>query len=138
LPGTEVAMRQAIDTIGSGGFDEYLETAYPTYVASPRVGDPVLKHCFWDMAHAVGPDAGLRQMRALLALTAPFPHIDRIACPTVILGGREDRRTTPLAHQKLARRIPGSRLVLVGQAAHFTPLEQPEIVTATLQRWIES
>jgi pimeloyl-ACP methyl ester carboxylesterase len=56
----------------------------------------------------------------------------------VAIGGREDRRTTPAAHEELAGEIPGSTLVMVDGAAHFTPLEQPEIVTEVLRRWLEA
>jgi pimeloyl-ACP methyl ester carboxylesterase len=80
----------------------------------------------------------MRQMRALLTITSPFSGLDLIACKTLIVGGREDRRTTPAAHKALAHEIPGSELVLIGNAAHFTPLEQPGTVTRLLKRWIEA
>lgn len=136
LPPVETAIRHAVSLIESGGFDAYLQSAYPTYVAASHIEDPILKSCFMEMARAVGPDAGLRQMRALLAIPAPFENLDRIHCRTVVIGGREDRRTTPTAHEALANEIPGSTLVIVDNAAHFTPLEQPGAVTAALQHWM--
>jgi pimeloyl-ACP methyl ester carboxylesterase len=137
LPPVETAIREAVATIEQGGFDQYLENAYPTYVARSRAEDPVLKRAFVNMAKAVGQDAGLRQMRALLTITAPFRNLDQIRCPTVLMGGRDDRRTTPAAHEALAQQIPGSELVVIENAAHFTPLEQPGVVTGVLRRWME-
>ena len=134
LPHVETSVRQAIATIEQGRFDQYLEAAYPTYVAPCRVDDVRLKAVFVEMAHAAGADAALRQMRALLAIAIPFRDLDRICCPTVIVGGREDRRTTPAAHEVLAREIPGSELVLVEASGHFTPLEQPALVVKILER----
>ena len=125
LPPVENAIRRAVETIEQGSFDSYLEAVYPTYVSAARAEDPMLKRCFIDMAHAVGQDAGLRQMRALLAIRNPFPNLSQIRCPTVLIGGREDRRTTPAAHEALAQEIPGSELVIIDHAAHFTPLERP-------------
>jgi len=136
LPSVEIAIRQAIATIEQGYFEQYLQTAYPTYVAARRADDQTLKRSFIDMALAVGKDAGLRQMQALLAITTPFANLDQIRCPTVIVGGRDDHRTTPAAHEALAHEIPGSELVIVDDAAHFTPLEQPEAVTGVLRRWM--
>lgn len=49
----------------------------------------VFKHIFVMMARAVGEQAGLRQMRALVATSAPFTNLDGIDCPTVIIGDRE-------------------------------------------------
>lgn len=136
LPPVETAIRAAVATIEQGGFDQYLESVYPTYVAGRRAQDPALKKQFIEMARAVGQDAGLRQMRALLAIKAPFRNLYQIRCPTVLVGGREDRRTTPAAHHVLASEIPGSQLVIINDAGHFTPLEQPDVVTGVLQRWI--
>jgi len=97
-----------------------------------------LKRCFIEMAQTVGQGAGLRQMRALLAIVTPLENLDQICCPTLVIGGREDHRTTPAAHEALAREIPGSTLEIIDDAAHFTPLEQPNMVTALLQRWMTS
>ena len=136
LPSAQVAICHAITTIEEEGLDHYLEEAYPTYVAAMRLQDQALKRTFVDMAHAVGKDSGLRQMHALLAIKSPFLNLDRIQCPTVILAGGEDRRTTPLAHRLLQKEIPGSELVFVEDAGHFTPIEQPEVVTNVLRHWM--
>ena len=136
LPHVEAAIRKAIVLIEQGGFAEYLEAAYPTYVTPAHVQDQVLKQRFMDMANAVGPEPGVRQMKALLALDAPFPNLNRISCPTIVAGGSEDHRTTPAAHAALAREIPCSLLVMITEAAHFTPFEQPAQVTGALQQWI--
>jgi len=136
LPSAEAAVRRAVAMIEREGLDRYLDEAYPTYVAARRVNDEFLKRIFIDMAHTIGKDAGLRQMRALLAIKTPFLKLDQIRCQTLILGGREDRRTTPEAHQLLKQEIPGSELKIIDDAGHFTPIEQPRIVTEMLQHWI--
>jgi pimeloyl-ACP methyl ester carboxylesterase len=136
LPETETAIRRAVAKIESGGFDEYLEEAYPSYFAAPMAYDAECKRIFVEMAHSVGERSGLQQMRALLAIAAPFRNLEQIECPTMIIGGREDRRTTPAAHQLLAREIPRSELILIDRAAHFAPLEKPFEVIRALKRWM--
>ncbi len=138
LPPVEKAIRSAIEIIEGGDFEGYLEAAYPTYVSASRISDPVVKGCFMDMAHAVGRNAGLRQMRALLEIKSPFSGLDQIRCPTLIIGGQDDRRTTPAAHQALAKEIPGSELVLIDDAAHFTVLERPRVVSEWMERWMST
>jgi pimeloyl-ACP methyl ester carboxylesterase len=138
LPPVEKALRAAITSLEEGEFDHYLEAAYPTYVAPHRTEDTQLKQTFLDMAHAVGAEAGIRQMRALLEIKHPFANLDQIRCPTVIIGGREDHRTTPAAHEALTQDIPGSTLTFIDNAAHFTPIEQPAAVTALLRHWLTS
>jgi pimeloyl-ACP methyl ester carboxylesterase len=138
LPPVERAIGNAIEMIEGGDFEGYLEAAYPTYVSASRISDSVLKGRFMDMAHAIGKHAGLRQMRALLKIKSPFSELGQVRCPTMIVGGRNDRRTTPGAHQALAEEIPGSQLVMVDDAAHFTPLEQPSVVAGWMERWIST
>jgi pimeloyl-ACP methyl ester carboxylesterase len=137
LPQVATALRKAILTIERGGFDEYLDSAYATYVTSFHAQDRDMRKSFMDMAYEVGPASGLLQMKALLDLQEPFRHLGRISCPTIVIGGSEDRRTTPAAHEILAREIPRASLLFIERAAHFTPLEQPSLVTAALQRWME-
>lgn len=138
LPPVENAVHHAIKTIEQGGFDDYLEAAYPTYVAAAGAQDAVLKSVFVEMAHRVGQEAGLRQMRALLMIQGPFQNLDKIHCPTLVIGGGEDHRTTPAAHKALAAEIPGSMLLILEGAAHFTPLEAPNAVTEALNSWLTS
>lgn len=88
-----------------------------------------------EMAHAVGPLSGVLQMKALLDLKEPF-RVAQISCRTVVNGGSDDRRTTPADHEALAREIPHASFLLIEEAAHFTPLEQPARITAALQQWI--
>lgn len=136
LPTSVVSFRAAITTIEQGGFQQYLESFYPRYVAERRVNDEALKRTFMDMARAVGEEAGLRQIRVLLGITQAFPKLDQIRCPTFVIGGREDRRTTPAAHEALAKAIPSAELVMIEDSGHFTTLEQPEQVTYALQQWM--
>ena len=136
LPPVQQALRKAILTIERGGFAEYLESAYPSYVTSSHAQDGDIRQSFMDMAYEVGPQSGLLQMKALLELEEPFRHLGQITCPTIVIGGSEDRRTTNDAHETLAREIPDASLLFIEHAAHFTPLEQPSQVTAALRRWM--
>ena len=136
LPASAAAFRKSLEPIEHGGFEAYLESIFPVYFGERDAQKPELKRIFLEMAHSVGQEAGLRQMRALLELREPFANLDRIHCPTVIIGGAEDRRTTFEAHETLARDIPGAQLVRIDGSAHFTTLEQPEAVSHALRKWL--
>jgi pimeloyl-ACP methyl ester carboxylesterase len=71
-PNVGSAIQRTVNVIETRGLDEYLEEAFSTYVAVSNRGDAGLKRSFVEMAHGVGRDAGLRQMRALLALALRF------------------------------------------------------------------
>jgi pimeloyl-ACP methyl ester carboxylesterase len=136
LPEVRTAIENAVSTIEQGCFDQYLQDAYSSCVHACRARDHVLRSTFLAMAQAVGPQAAVRQMRALLSVRKPFAHLDRIDCPTAIIAGEEDRRTTPAAHLELALSIRGSVLTMISDCGHFTPLEQPDSVTRALAAWL--
>lgn len=48
-----------------------------------------------------------------------------IRCPALILGGREDHRTTPEAHRLLNQEMSGSKLTIIEEAGHFALIGQP-------------
>lgn len=136
LPASAAAFRRALEPIEHGGFEVYLEAVFPRYFTDRDAQNSDLKRIFLDMAHNVGQEAGLRQMRALLALREPFRDLDRIRCRTLIIGGVEDHRTTIEAQEVLAAEIPDSTLVKIEDSAHFTTLEQPAAVTEALRQWL--
>ena len=64
------------------------------------------------------------------------PDLPRVACPTLVLCGRQDALTPLGAHEEMARAIPDARLVVVEECGHISPLERPETVTGALREWL--
>ncbi|QMU76491.1 4-carboxymuconolactone decarboxylase [Streptacidiphilus sp. PB12-B1b] len=59
--------------------------------------------------------------------------LHRIAAPTLVVAGRQDR-ATPVAHaRELADAIPGASLLEIAAAAHLAPAERPRAVLAALR-----
>jgi 3-oxoadipate enol-lactonase len=64
-----------------------------------------------------------------IAATANYQRsfeLERIAVPTHIVVGDEDRLTPPEMSRQMAARIPGARLTLIEGAGHLSNIEQPE------------
>jgi len=62
------------------------------------------------------PDKGLKK------------RIHRVAAPTLVVWGKEDRLVPPVYADEFVRRIAGARVHTVGDAGHAPHLEQPETV----------
>jgi pimeloyl-ACP methyl ester carboxylesterase len=135
--GVRAHLRAAIAGVEAGGLAAYLADAFPRYVAPARVHDAALWATFSAMGESLGPAAGARQMRALLDYPGFAGDPSRIACPTTLLCGREDRRTPVATHEELASAIPGATLVVVEGAGHFTPIEAPRAVAEALRGWLQ-
>ena len=52
--------------------------------------------------------------------------LHRIDLPTLVIGGKADVLTPPMEARRLARGIPGARLVLMERAGHMIMLERAE------------
>lgn len=90
------------------------------------------------MMHRVGADAAIRQTRALMARSDHRAMLAKLAIPTAIVCGREDKVTPPALSEDLATLIPGARLTWLEQAGHQTPLEQPAALAQALLQLIAS
>ena len=84
------------------------------------------------------PQRFVRLVSGLLTLDnrAMLPNI---GCPTLVVGGRDDRLIAAGLQQEMARLIPHSRLVLYEGYGHAAPLEHPEYehLTRRFSEWIQ-
>ncbi len=78
---------------------------------------------------------------ALHAVVARRPIADelmRIQTPTLVLHGDEDRAIVMPRAEKMARAIPGARMVVIPRAGHTSSVEAPEAVTRALGEFLEA
>jgi len=90
------------------------------------------------MAEETGPQAFLRQQRAIVARPDSRPGLSAITCPTLVLVGDSDALTPPALAREIAAAIRGSRLVVVPDSGHLPTIERPEAVTKALVEWMAS
>lgn len=63
-------------------------------------------------------------------------ELSSIRIPTLVVVGEEDAITPPAESRVLADGIPGSRLSVIPNAAHFPMIEQPEIFNTRLREFL--
>lgn len=59
-----------------------------------------------------------------------------VACPVLVIIGKEDRMTPPAAGRALTARIVGARSVEIDDAGHMVMVEQPEATLAALRTFL--
>lgn len=59
-----------------------------------------------------------------------------IACPTLILIGREDALTPLELSQEMASGIPKAKLEIVSDCGHLSTMERPQQVNNALRAWL--
>jgi pimeloyl-ACP methyl ester carboxylesterase len=125
-----------IELAQTGRFAEVPEFLFPLLVHRNRHGDAKLKEINRLMAQDTGPEAFVRQQRAIMQRADLRPSLAMIRCPTLVLVGEGDELTPPALSQEIVAGIPGARLVTVPDSGHLSTLEQPEAVTKLLVEWM--
>jgi pimeloyl-ACP methyl ester carboxylesterase len=63
-------------------------------------------------------------------------RLHRVAAPTLLLWGESDGLCPPAYGRAFQAAIPGSELVVLPDAGHMLPVEQPEQVAALIERFV--
>lgn len=120
----------------AGKLDEVVATLAPRFVHSNRRNDAALMTTVRAMAAETGPEAFVRQQKAIMSRQDSRPLLSEIGCPTLVLVGDGDELTTPELAREIAGGIAGSRLVVVPNCGHLSTIERPEPVNAALAQWL--
>jgi pimeloyl-ACP methyl ester carboxylesterase len=86
-----------------------------------------------EMVKRSTPETFDNQQRALLDRPYARLVLSAIRCPTLVLCGREDAWSPVGHHEEIAALIPGSKLVVIEECGHMSPVEQPAAVTNALR-----
>jgi pimeloyl-ACP methyl ester carboxylesterase len=107
--------------------------ALASSVHPARRGDAALLGRLQAMALKNGKPVFLRQMAALR--DDDPDGLERIDCPTLIVGSSDDGLRSLAESEQMARRIAGSRLVVMRDCGHMTPLEKPAELLDVIRQW---
>jgi pimeloyl-ACP methyl ester carboxylesterase len=133
---TDRAARMA--RVAAGDLDGVVMTEMkPLYLAAgPRRTD-ILDLCLL-MARDLGPEAFLRQSRALMDRPDSQATLAAFKGPALVLMGAEDRLCPRDRHELMAALMPQATFAVIDGAGHLPPLEQPDHTNAGLRRWLEA
>jgi pimeloyl-ACP methyl ester carboxylesterase len=121
----------------AGRLDQVVDRLLPGLLRPGWHADERTKGPVRAMADRVGAAAYKRQLRALAGRADSRPTLTTITVPTLVLVGRQDVLTPLALHEEMAAAILQAALVIVEQCGHFSPLEQPQAVTAALRYWLQ-
>jgi len=130
--------RRRLMSLAERDFPAVAETLLPKLMTPAHVADRKLAATVRDMAARIGPDAFIRQQRAIIGRADSRPDLARIACPTVVIAGADDQLMPREIHAEQAGGIRDAELVVVDDCGHLSSIEQPQRVNAALRRWLTS
>jgi len=125
-----------IRLVEQGRYDGIIEERIPMLVHPSRVDDAALTGVLRRMASDTGAETFQRQQRAIMARPDSRPMLASIACPTMLVFGRQDGITT-IEHQKeMLEAIPDGRLEVLEDCGHMMTLEKPDAVNGLLKAFL--
>lgn len=131
--------RNAVARAAQLGTGRYAGQKLWSLYVSPEAGDLETHRA---LVSAMAADAGIeafrQQSEMAIARADSRPRLARIAMPTLVLCGEDDRLCSVEAHRELAAGIPGARLAVLPQAGHFALIERPDAVAAEVAAWLAS
>ena len=121
----EAARHEAVDAVVA-------RDLWPIYVAASRREDRALRETVLAMARDIGRAAWERQVQAALTRPDSRHGLTRVAVPTLVMTGSEDKLCPPEHAREMGAAIPGARTVLLPGVGHFLPLEAPDALAAEM------
>jgi len=111
--------------------DESFASGYPTELR----GDMARFNAF--RARWLGNDpASYATIYRMLAATDLTGELARIACPTLVIGGRFDRTRPPATAEPVARSIPGARFKVL-DSGHYMAVQTPELLAGAITEFLD-
>lgn len=130
------ARLELVELANESGLEEVARSLLPRLLHPDHLDDEGLVSTIIDMATDTGIEAFERQERAIISRPDSRPKLPSIACPTLVLCGREDEITPLELHEELIEAVPGAKLRIMEKCGHLSALERPEEVNAALREWL--
>jgi pimeloyl-ACP methyl ester carboxylesterase len=130
--------RAQMELASAGRLSEVADAQFARMVAPERRADGTLRDLNRLMTEEVGPQAFVRQQRAIMGRADSRATLALIRCPTLVLVGEADELTPAPLAAEIAGGISGARLVRVPGCGHLSTLEKPDQVTPALLQWLRA
>ncbi len=128
--------RALLDQTRIGRFHGVQRSLLPQLVHRDHINDASITQPIFDMAQEIGAEGFAREQTAIMARPDSRHLLVDIDVPTVVVVGRQDQVTPLPRSEEMAADIANSRLVVLEECGHMSPLERPAEVTEALRRWL--
>lgn len=121
----------------AGRLEEAMNEAMPAESLAPGPGRARVLGEVQAMAKAVGPEAFVRQSRAMQRRPDGQKALRMLRAPSLVLCGEHDQITPVKRHSFMAELIPYAELAVIDDAGHLPTLETPEKANIALDAWMD-
>lgn len=134
----EAKLRRAlgIKLIKEEGVQRFINDFVPTCFSKNSVQNLPVYKLTLERALTSDPLGVKGCLLAMQGRTDTTASLETIKIPTLVICGEKDSFTPPLVMKEMADKIPNSEFVIVPEAAHMTPLENPEFFNKALKEFL--
>lgn len=125
-----------IAKVREGGIEALIPELPGRWLHPAHVQCAELTHLMSAMARSIGARGQFNQQTAMLSRPDSHADLERVRVPALLVCGREDPVTPVPDHEAMSARVPGARLEIIENCGHLSTIEQPEIVSRVLRRWL--
>jgi pimeloyl-ACP methyl ester carboxylesterase len=129
---------ELVDLARAEGIEAAGREWLPPMMGKQGLADRGLVARLEDMITRSTPDDFAGQINALVERPDAEAALATVTVPTLLLSATEDKWSPPAQHEEMLAYVPHARLVIVQNAGHFAPVEQPEAVAAALRAWLRA
>ncbi len=119
-----------------GAFKGVTPRFLPTIIHPDHAADPAIAQIVLEMTERVGRVAFEFQQHAAIGREDSRALLSTIHCPTLVIGGRDDRVTPPALQEEIAAGISGARLDILESCGHLAPIERADAVNRLMRDWL--
>jgi len=134
---TEQAIRRArIRLADEGHFELVLGLQMSRFIPAYRLPDKPLVDAVMAMCTETGVEIYKRQEELAAIRVDRRPDLPKIACPTIVVCGRDDAATPLFMSEEIAAAIKRSELIVIEQCGHLITMEKPDETNTILRKWL--
>lgn len=126
-----------LETIGRDGPRAVAEAMLPKLLgATTRATRPEMAQEVRRLIEANDPAGLADAVRCMMGRPDSTPLLATLACPALVVAGREDVVTPVAVHEQMCARMRRATLVVIDRAGHLSNLEQPQAFGEALGRFL--
>lgn len=129
--------KKAIEAAQKNGFETIFEKTLYKMLSVEHQNDEKMKKILTDMAKKIGLKGYINEQNIIMTRPSSVPTLSQIICPTLVVCGELDVLATPSMMQDHTHFIRDVENVLISDAGHFPPLENPKEFTAVLKKFLK-
>jgi pimeloyl-ACP methyl ester carboxylesterase len=129
------------DRARTSGLDNLVAELPRRWLAPNHAADPARSELVRSMAGTIGLDGLIAQQDVMMARPDSLADLARVACPTLVVVGRQDQ-VTPLAdHETMVEHLrkhrADCRFEIIEDCGHLSTIEQPAVTSQLLHAWLK-